>query len=209
MLRRLLLAVALSGIWVIALRLVVLVATVGIVGSRHCDDDEWRLVLRGQELMNNLDVWNVKLRNGARVFESLRGHQQLIPRQAQPQPNRFPHLGPWRARRSEDTPSQPLSVKRVAQQSFAISHMRISKARRDGLQGTPCFRMRFNLVYSSRHVWTLTVHSHFYHLELSTSTPSLPYHAIFAMRPLGHVLTANFRASSKSNRPIPNAMGRK
>jgi len=39
--------------------------------------------------------------------------------------------------------------------------------------------------------------------------PSLLYHAIFAMRPLGHVLTANFRTSSKSNRPIPNAMGRK
>lgn len=115
MLRRLLLAVALSGIWVIALRLVVLVATVGIVGSRHCDDDEWRLVLRGQELMNNLDVWNVKLRNGARVFESLRGHQQLIPRQgpgitphvgraaiAQPQPNRFPHF------RSGSTVRRPL-----------------------------------------------------------------------------------------------------
>ena len=40
MLRRWLLAVALSGIWVIALRLVVLVAAVGIVGSRHCDDDD-------------------------------------------------------------------------------------------------------------------------------------------------------------------------
>ena len=67
----------------------------------------------------------------------------------------------------------------------------------------------FNLVYSSPRVWTLTVHNHFYHLELSTSTPCLLYHAIFAMRPLGHVLTTNFRASSKSNRPIPNAMGRK
>src|SRR5271168_5227566 len=62
---------------------------------------------------------------------------------------------------------------------------------------------------SSSRVWTLTVHNHFYHLELSTSTPSLLYHAIFAMRPLGHILITNFRASSKSNRPIPNAMGRK
>jgi hypothetical protein len=64
------------------------------------------------------------------------------------------------------------------------------------LQGTPCFTIS---------IWS----NHFYHLELSASTPSLLYHAIFAMRPLGHVLTANFRASSKSNRPIPNAMGRK
>ena len=50
MLRRLLLAVALSGIWVVALRLIVLMATVGIVGSRHCDgdDDEWRLVSRSK-----------------------------------------------------------------------------------------------------------------------------------------------------------------
>lgn len=81
MLRWLLLAVALSGIWVIALRLVVLVATVGIVGSRHCDDDEWRLMLRGQELMSRCVECQVeKWREIVRVL--LRGHQQLTPRQA-------------------------------------------------------------------------------------------------------------------------------
>jgi hypothetical protein len=45
--------------------------------------------------------------------------------------------------------------------------------------------------------------------RLPHTAPSLLYHAIFAKRPLGCVLTAHLRASSKSNRPIPNAIGRK
>lgn len=155
----------------------------------------------------------------------LKGHQQLIPRQATrssrpasaepPSHSLAEHVPAFRFPRGglndqKTLRHSPLGVKRVAQQSFLPSVIR--KFPRQS--GTVC---KAHLASECVSIWsahprvygTLTVHNHFYHLELSTSTPSQLYHAIFAMRPLGHVLTTNFRASSKSNRPIPNAMGRK
>lgn len=158
----------------------------------------------------------------------LRGHQQLIPRQApgmtpmpgraaitQPQPNRFPHfVFPWTGpvagstiRRHCVTASQRKTsgAAVVCHQSYANFQGKAGRFARHTL-----LQNAFQFWSTHPHVYgTLTVHNHFYHLGLSASTPSLLYHAIFAMRLPGHVLTTNFRASSKSNRPIPNAMGRK
>jgi hypothetical protein len=91
----------------------------------------------------------------------------------------FPSTGgAWPARGSEDTSVTALSAQNGWRscrsglaKSFAISQMANFQGKageRDGLQGTPCFQMHLNLVYSSSTCMNIII------FEPSTSNLSLP-----------------------------------